>query len=248
MLRPRIHSPLPAPDAKGTRDHKIPAWSSSWRRLRRLLFRREEEKAKLCQQRTMRRPRGKHRRVQGGGEQGGIQSLCSHFYVGHVLPTDRPTAWSVFTEAGEGGALTAPATPGQQVLEHPKWRLGPRHPLLMETVPSMPDLDSDMSPCGPGQVARPSGLLPSHELPGWGGAARTTGGNKFTRKLLKLLAFKALPQDHWVHSLPLPPSQDHRPPTDRLREVKPLSQGHTARQCSASGADQALQATGPARD
>lgn len=83
--------PPPAPDAKGTGGHKIPAWSSSRRRLRRLLFRREEEKAKLCQQRTMRRPRGKHRLVQGGGEWGGIQSLCSHFYVGHVLPTDRPT-------------------------------------------------------------------------------------------------------------------------------------------------------------
>lgn len=156
------------------------------------------------------------------------------------------TVWSVLAGAGEGGALTAPATPGQQVLEHPKWRLGTRHPLLMEMVPSMSDLDSDMSPCGPGQVAHPSGRLPPHELPG--GAAGTTGGNKFTRKLLKLLAFKALPQDHWVYSHPLPLSQDHRPPRDRLREVKPLSQGHTARQCSASGADQALQATGPARD
>ena len=70
--------------------------------------------------------------------------------MGHVLPTDRPTVWSVLAGVGEGGALTAPATPGQQVLEHLKWRLGTRHPLLMEMVPSMPDLDSDMSPCGPG--------------------------------------------------------------------------------------------------
>lgn len=168
-LRPRIHSPRPAPDAKGTRGHKISAWSSSRRRLRRLLFRREEEKAKLCQQRTMRWPWGKHRLVQGGRERGGIQSLCSHFYVGHVLPTDRPTVVVSLSRGGGrggGGALTAPATPGQQVLEHPKWRLETRHPLLMEMVPRVSDLDSDMSPCGPGQAAHPSGLLPSREFRG----------------------------------------------------------------------------------
>ena len=40
------------------------------------------------------------------------------------------------------------------------------HPLLMEMVPRVLDLDSDMSPCGPGQAAHPSGLLPSREFPG----------------------------------------------------------------------------------
>ena len=165
-LRPWIHSPRPAPDAKGTGGHKISAWSSSRRRLRRLLFRREEENAKLCQQRTMRRPWGKHRLVQGGGERGGIQSLCSHFYVGHVLPTDRPTVVVSLSRGGGWGSPYGTCHPWTASTRASEVEAGDQHPLLMEMVPRVSDLDSDMSPCGPGQVAHPSGLLPSREFPG----------------------------------------------------------------------------------